>query len=110
MPASMLDELARHNDPAVREAVADNINTPIDTLWMLAADPSADVRYAIAENHNVPLAILSYLTDDDNPYVSCRARATLERLLGGGGAILTNKYWFAGREDENDYQCDEAAG
>jgi hypothetical protein len=107
MPASMLDELARHNDPAVREAVADNINTPIDTLWMLAADPSVDVRYAIAENHNVPLAILSYLTDDDNPYVSCRARATLDRLLGG--AILSNKYWFAGH-DESGYECAERAG
>lgn len=107
MPASMLDELARHNDPAVREAVADNINTPIDTLWMLAVDPCVDVRYAIAENHNVPLAILSYLTDDDNPYVSCRARGTLDRLLGG--AILSNKYWFAGR-DESDYELEDRAG
>jgi len=98
MPASMLEELASHQDPAVREAVADNMNTPIDTLWLLAADESADVRYAIAENHNVPLAILSFLTDDDNPYVSCRARQTLERLLGG--AIIQNRYWFVDRQEE----------
>jgi hypothetical protein len=93
MPASMLEQLAQHYDPAVREAVADNLNTPIDTLWLLAADDSPDVRYAMAENHNVPLAILSFLTEDENPYVACRARNTLERLLGG--ALVTNKYWFA---------------
>jgi hypothetical protein len=98
MPASMLEQLAQHHDPSVREAVADNINTPIDTLWMLAADESADVRYAMAENHNVPIAILSYLTDDANPYVACRARRTLERLLGG--ALVSNRYWFADHEDE----------
>lgn len=83
MPPSMLEQLALHSNPAVREAVADNINTPIDTLWLLAKDECVDVRYAIAENHNVPLAILSALMTDENPYVAHRAQMTFDRLTGG---------------------------
>jgi hypothetical protein len=98
MPATMLEQLASHHDPSVREAVADNMNTPIDTLWVLAADECVDVRYAIAENHNIPIAVLSFLTEDENPYVACRARATLERLLGG--ALVQNRYWYVDRREE----------
>ena len=91
MPASMLEQLALHNDASVREAVADNPNTPLDTMWLLARDESVDVRYAIAENHNVALAILTFLSEDENPYVACRARATMDRLWGC--SVLDRGYW-----------------
>lgn len=91
MPASMLEQLALHSDSSVREAVADNPNTPLDTMWLLARDESVDVRYAIAENHNVALAILTFLCEDENPYVACRARATMDRLWGC--SILDRGYW-----------------
>ncbi len=48
-----------------------------------------DVRYSIAENHNAPPAVLQLLTQDENPYVGCRAASTLKRsgefpnLVGG---------------------------
>lgn len=100
MPASMLDQLACHPSSVVREAVADNINTPIDTLWVLAEDDCVDVRYAMAENHNIPLAILSALADDANPYVACRAGATIERLLGGN--VVQTDRWDS-KEDERAY-------
>jgi hypothetical protein len=93
----MLEQLALHPSASVREAVADNMNTPIDTLWLLAADECADVRYAIAENHNVPLAILSSLSEDENPYVACRAGATIARLCSGINVLRTS---FWNREED----------
>ena len=38
MPPGMLEQLSYHSDPTVREAVADNPNTPLDTLWVLVKD------------------------------------------------------------------------
>lgn len=83
VPTRMLDQLSEHPSPLVREAVADNPNTPADVLWVLASDECMDIRYAMAENHNIPLAILWFLTEDQNPYVSCRATSTINRLIGG---------------------------
>lgn len=97
MPPSMLEQLAYHANASVREAVADNINTPIDTLWVLANDDCPDVRYAIAENHNIPLAILSALMSDENPYVAHRARTTFDRLTGG---IVLQAHRWANSDDE----------
>jgi hypothetical protein len=82
IPPTMLEQLALHEDAAIREAVADNSNTPVDTLWVLAGDACDDVRYAMAENHNLPIAILTALACDDNPYVMSRAEVTLRRLAG----------------------------
>jgi hypothetical protein len=59
--------------------VADNPRTPLQTLLILAFDEDLDVRYQLAENHNIPDEILCILTADENPFVSCRAEATLHR-------------------------------
>ena len=64
----------------VRSAVANNPNTHQDVIWLLAADEQADVRFSLAANPLVPMAILQSLLVDDNPYVACRAEATLRRL------------------------------
>lgn len=74
-----LATLAFNASREVRQAVADNPKTPLQTLIILAHDEDADVRYQLAENHNIPDAILCILTTDQNPFVSCRAEATLLR-------------------------------
>ncbi|HEY9718037.1 MAG TPA: hypothetical protein V6C69_11245 [Trichormus sp.] len=74
-----LATLAFNPSREVRQAVADNPNTPVQTLMILAHDEDSDVRYQLAENHNVPDEILCILTADQNPFVSCRAEATLLR-------------------------------
>ncbi len=80
LPLEILEKLAQHDCPEVREAVSDNPGLSIDILRNLAQDECLDVRFAIAENHNAPSNVLYELCEDDNPYVSHRARKTIERL------------------------------
>jgi hypothetical protein len=79
-PAEILRCLVFHEDPDVRVAVAENPNTPLEALLVLLKDDHVDVRYMLAENHNLESELLEKLVDDENPYVACRARKTLERL------------------------------
>jgi hypothetical protein len=79
-PVVVLERLAVHPNADVRAAVAENENTPLYTVWALAKDADADVRYQLAENHNLPLALLRSMTNDENPYVACRAQKTYDRL------------------------------
>jgi hypothetical protein len=58
--------------------VAENSQTPPDTLAVLARDESIDVRYDLAENPHMPAEILVSLTKDENPYVRYRALKTLQ--------------------------------
>lgn len=60
--------------------VAEHAGTPAFVLEMLALDTCADVRFGIAENARTPRHILRMLSHDDNPFVACRARKTLETL------------------------------
>ncbi|HEY9712231.1 MAG TPA: hypothetical protein V6C72_02100, partial [Chroococcales cyanobacterium] len=55
-------------------------NTPADILERLAHDDSPDVRYVMAENANTGSETLEKLLQDENCYVSHRARQTLNRL------------------------------
>lgn len=77
---SILADLANEARTEVRMAVADNVHTPCHVKAALALDKNADIRFALAENHSTPLEVLLSLQDDANPYVSGRAKATLERL------------------------------
>jgi len=103
---SLLDVLARSHDSTIRARVAENIATPLHTLFrllqdhdsevrsslaqnpaapksildVLSSDESADVRLSLAENHNLPDVFLQFLSTDENPYVSHRASLTLSRL------------------------------
>lgn len=81
--ASALHKLAKSADLGVRIAIADHINTSIETIMLLTHDVSADLRYALAENHNIDPQALRVLTEDSNPYVAHRASKTLARLSGG---------------------------
>lgn len=75
----ILMNLAAHCDPEVRAAVVHNDKTPQELHWQLARDESDDVRYAVAESYRVGEEVLSALLEDDNPYISHRARITLKK-------------------------------
>ncbi len=64
----------------MRLAAATNPSTPVDITYMLAYDPDPTVRHGIAEDATVPIGVLKILNHDENPYVACRARRTLEQL------------------------------
>jgi hypothetical protein len=49
-------------------------------LRQLAKDFCLNVRYTLAEDHNLPHLLLKMLSRDDNPYVSVRAKQTLDRI------------------------------
>jgi hypothetical protein len=85
-----LSYLAKHKDPSIRIAVADNPLTPLNIIQLLARDKDVDVRYAIAENHNISRSVLTYLSDDSNVYVACRAAKTMARLGKSKPASLWN--------------------
>jgi len=57
-PAELLAQLATHDDPNVRHAVANNPNTPIHSLEALANDPEQSVRMGILTNRSSTPPIL----------------------------------------------------
>ncbi|MBZ0188199.1 MAG: hypothetical protein K8F91_18260 [Candidatus Obscuribacterales bacterium] len=79
VPVLLLLQLACDQDAEVRIAVSEHAKLPQAALFELIVDDCADVRYAIAENHNLSVAVLSELADDENPFVSQRARRSLNR-------------------------------
>ncbi|MEP6757343.1 MAG: hypothetical protein ABJA67_17705 [Chthonomonadales bacterium] len=64
--------LAYKKHPKIRLRVAENPKTPEEVIAFLTKDKDPDVRLAVG--------ILNMLAEDDNAYVSCRARKTLETL------------------------------
>lgn len=73
-------KLAAHKDLSVRMSVAENTSLPVACMYQLARDESVDVRYALAENYYILEPVLELLSQDENPYVACRAQKTLGRL------------------------------
>lgn len=69
-------------DPELEERIelTELNNLPISMYMMLASDEYEDVRYSLASNANAPTAVLEKLVEDDNVYVSGRARQTLDRI------------------------------
>jgi hypothetical protein len=65
----VLDRLASDASIDVREAVADNLRTPVNTLGTLSKDSASAVRMAVAENINVSEANLETLARDPVNYV-----------------------------------------
>lgn len=80
LPLEILEKLSQHACSEVRQAVSDNPGLSIEILRNLAQDECIDVRFAIAENHNAPSNVLYELCEDENPYVSHRAKKTIDRL------------------------------
>jgi len=46
--------------------LANNTNTPVETLKVLATDENVDVRWGVAENPNTPVELLEVLATDEN--------------------------------------------
>jgi hypothetical protein len=82
IPAALQFCLLQDRHVDVRLALAENPSIPFDLLQILAGDESAIVRYDIADNPHLPILILMLLVNDDNAYVACRARSTVEKILG----------------------------
>lgn len=78
-PAETLEKLIRSDCAQVRAAVADNPKAPFEILFALSRDEQADVRYRLAENYLAPSKILEILADDENPFVAHRAQETIRR-------------------------------
>jgi hypothetical protein len=76
----ILEYLAKDSDADVRLAVALNHACSQDTIFELACDPDPTVRHGLAEDPMAPYKVLQALADDVNPYVSCRAQKTLQKL------------------------------
>ncbi len=57
-PPMLLERLAGHPEPRVRNAVATNRAIPSSAAHQLAKDPFIDVRYALARNPRVPPDLL----------------------------------------------------
>ena len=55
-------------------------NLPFTMYMMLASDENPDVRYSLASNANIPMQALLALQEDENVYVSCRAKQTIDRI------------------------------
>jgi hypothetical protein len=79
-PTVALRVLAEDEHPDVRSNVALNPKATFPMLRRLAQDFSLNVRYTLAEDHNLPRPLLRMLSRDDNPYVSVRAKQTMDRL------------------------------
>lgn len=99
-PASLLKRLTKHSSAQVRLAAAENSNSNLETLWQLVNDEDADVRFGLAENHRMPELILKALSEDDNPYVACRAAKTLERVETNRSVAGESKSWKKFRASE----------
>ncbi len=72
-PSNTLRWLAAHHNKQVRESVASNENTTEETLWMLAEDREDAVRAAILENSKVSKDLAKKLANDKSFVVSAKA-------------------------------------
>lgn len=97
---SLLKKLAMHPSAQVRAATAENHQTSLETLWQLVKDADADVRFGLAENHRMPETILKALSEDENPYVACRARKTIERVEANRDVTAESASWKQFRASE----------
>ncbi|WP_150129277.1 hypothetical protein [Microcella alkaliphila] len=84
-PSVVLSQLARHNDPLVRGALAAHSQTPETDLASLALDDSEGVRGIVAANLRTPTHSLEILASDFSPRVREVSQATLS-LRGDSSA------------------------
>lgn len=66
IPPETLRAWAKDDNEELREAVAQNPNTPVDVLVELSVDPYWGVRYDVASNPNTPIEVLRVLAKDDS--------------------------------------------
>lgn len=69
VPLELQRELASHEDPAVRAAVARNPELQEPELRLLARDAQAKVRQAAAANRRLPVDVRAALAEDSDAWV-----------------------------------------
>jgi hypothetical protein len=79
-PRDVLAHLAKDPVSEIRAAVAVNPACPKKLRTNIAKDEDASVRWVIAEDPHTDPELLRELADDTNPYVSVRAKKTLDAL------------------------------
>lgn len=87
MPVPFLEWAASHSNRDVLVAVAQNPNTPGDTLGKLARAKDPTVRQSVAQNPNTPGDVLDWLREDlgisgVRPY---EALGFMRRIMVTGG-------------------------
>lgn len=68
-PKPLLQQMAKHEDPEVRKAVARSKWISPQSALILSDDEDAAVREALAENHAITPRIQAKLSNDDVPFV-----------------------------------------
>lgn len=64
-----LQRLASHPEEKVKQAVAQNEQTPVEILQILAQDQASNVRRYVASHPQTPVEILLKLAQDEDQYV-----------------------------------------
>ena len=90
-PSETLNSLSTDTVPAVRMAVAENINVPLPNLASLATDPVNYVRWGVAHNEKTPTEVLQLIIADSDSYVSDEAKKNPNAPKGGFWSKLFKK-------------------
>lgn len=80
VPIEILEKLAKHSDPKVRDMVARKRKIPESLMLLLAKDEDASVRNALVNNGKVTETVLEILSQDSWQTVSERAGEKLKAL------------------------------
>ena len=76
-------ELARHEDPKVRQRLADRTDLKPEIMYYLAEDPVPEVRRAVAANHTTPAQADMVLARDADVEVRSGLAQKIARLAPG---------------------------
>ena len=78
-PQETLVKLATDNEDSIRWGVAENHNTPPEVLIKLASDKYSGLRWWVAQNPNTPPKTLKVLASDEDFDVRESAKKNLEK-------------------------------
>jgi hypothetical protein len=81
----VLDNFAKTGSAMVRESIAQNENTSVETLTYLSKDNDKWVRLLVAQNKNTPDAVLKELENDLNADISLAAKNNYASTFFPGG-------------------------
>ncbi|MEZ5593547.1 MAG: HEAT repeat domain-containing protein [Gammaproteobacteria bacterium] len=80
VPIQILEKLAKHSDPKVRDMVARKRKIPESLMLVLANDCDSSVRNALVNNGKVTERVLHLLVKDSWKAISKRAAEKLQAL------------------------------
>lgn len=78
---NILDKISQYWNPAIKEKVAENPHTSMETLKKLSKNSQSSVRYEVAKNLKTDDVTLLKLTKDNVSKISKTAQKTLDRKM-----------------------------